>query len=209
MPNETLPRLIVITQRSLMQPSWEVALLSALRGGARLIHLREKDVAPREVLALAFKAQRLAEVYGAKVLVNARADIARAAHLEGVHLPENELSPRDVQSTLGRHALIGVSVHSLETAQRAAQEGAAYIVFGPVFSTLSHPEALGAGLEALHEIATTVSIPVFAIGGIHAENAASCRQAGAHGVAVIRAAWDSANIEVSVRELIASVETLT
>lgn len=202
----SLARLLLITDRTLMQPTFEVALLSALRGGARLVHLREKDIAPREVLSLVYKAQRLAEVYGAKLLVNARADIARAAHLEGVHLPENDLSPRDARSTLGQHALCGVSTHSLETAQRAAQEGADYIVFGPIFPTRSHPESQGCGLEMLSAVANEVKIPVFAIGGIDANNARDCRHAGAHGVAVIRAVWQSDHVEAAVRQLVEVVE---
>ncbi|MDF2441236.1 MAG: thiamine-phosphate pyrophosphorylase [Abditibacteriota bacterium] len=202
----SLARLLLITDRTLMQPTFEVALLSALRGGARLVHLREKDMAPRDVLAQVFKAQRLVEVYGAKLLINARADIARAAHLEGVHLPENDLSPRDARSTLGHHALCGVSTHSLETAQRAAQEGADYIVFGPVFPTPSHPEASGCGLDALRQVTEKVSIPVFAIGGINAGNARDCRLAGAHGVAVIRSVWQSENVEAAVRELVQAVD---
>jgi len=201
-----LSRLLLLTDRSLMRPTFDVALLSALRGGARLVHLREKDLSAREVLALVFKAQKLVEVYGAKLLVNARADIARAAHLDGVHLPENDLSPRDARSTLGQHALCGVSTHSLETAQRAAAEGADYIVFGPVFPTPSHPESKGCGLEVMSEVAASVSIPVFAIGGIDAVNADSCRKAGAHGVAVIRAIWERENVEEAVRELVQVLE---
>ena len=204
----TLPRLLLITERTLMRPTFEVALLSALRGGARLIHLREKDLAPREVLSLLFKAQKLAEVYGAKLLVNSRGDLARAAHLDGVHLPENDLSPRDVRSTLGQHALCGVSTHSLETAQRAANEGADYIVFGPVFPTQSHPETAARGLDELRAIVNAVSIPVFAIGGVDATNAAQCRQTGAHGIAVIRAVWQSENIDIeaAVRKLVEVVD---
>lgn len=204
-----LPRLLLITDRTMMQPTFDVALLSALRGGARLIHLREKNLTAREVLALVFKAQKLAEVYGAKLLVNARADIARAAHLDGVHLPEHDLSPRDARSTLGQHALCGVSTHSIETAQRAAHEGADYIVFGPVFPTPSHPQSTGCGIEALRAIAASISIPIFAIGGIDATNARACREAGAHGVAVIRGIWQSENLEMAVRDLVEAVELST
>lgn len=197
---------MLITDAAKMRPNFDVALLSALRGGARLIQLREKSLSPREVLSLAHRAQKLCEVYGAQLLINGRADIARAAHVAGLHLPENDLSARDARLTIGEHALCGVSVHSPETARRALEEGADYLVFGPIFLTASHPESTGVGLEGLREIVAISSRPVFAIGGVDASNARECIEVGAHGVAVLSAVWRDENIEATVRELVPSVE---
>jgi len=197
---------MLLTDAAAMRPNFDVALLSALRGGARLIQLREKTLSPREVLALAHRAQKLCEVYGAQLLINSRADIARAAHVAGVHLPENDLSPRDIRLTLGEHALCGVSVHSPASARRALEEGADYLIFGPIFPTASHPESSGEGIEKLREIVQMSSRPVFAIGGIEANSARLCIEAGAHGVAVLSAAWREANIEATIKELIAQIE---
>ncbi|HVF09252.1 MAG TPA: thiamine phosphate synthase, partial [Abditibacteriaceae bacterium] len=137
----TLPRLLLVTDRHRMRPSFEGALAAALRGGARLVQLREKDLAPREVFPLALQAQRLTERYGAKLIINSRADIARATHADGVHLPESDISPAIARLSLGQYSICGTSVHSVETARRASDEGADYLVFGPVFSTGSHPTA--------------------------------------------------------------------
>jgi thiamine-phosphate diphosphorylase len=185
-----------------MKPSFDAALEAALRGGARFVQLREKDLPPRAVLDLALRAQRLCEKYDARLIINSRADIARAAYADGVHLPENDVPPAVARLSLGFHALCGVSVHSLAAARGAASEGADYLVFGPVFETRSHPGTAPVGLAALREIARAVPLPVFAIGGIDAASAILCLNAGARGIAVISAVWRSANVEDAVRAFI-------
>lgn len=203
-----LPRLLLITNRHAMQPSFDAALESALRGGARLIQLREKDLTGREMLALAQRAQLLCERFGAKLLINSRVDIARTVGAAGVHLPENDLPPDEARRTLGKHALCGVSVHSVEAARGAVEAGADYLVFGSVFPTASHPGAAPAGLDALREVAAFAAqtgTPVFAVGGINADNTGLCREAGAHGIAVISAVWRAPNVEAAVRDLIIAV----
>lgn len=200
------PRLIVVTQRELMQPSFDLAILHALRGGARWIQLREK-MPPRDLLALALKAQKLCEKFGAQISINARADIARAIYAQGLHLPENEIAPRQARLSLDNHARIGVSCHSLETAQRAIEEGADYLIFGAIFPTNSHPDQAPQGLEPLREVCALSRVPVYAIGGVTVENAASCLEAGARGVAVVGAAWTE-NIENDVRALLTALDDL-
>ena len=89
------------------------------------------------------------------------------------------------RTLLGEQRLLGRSVHSVEAARRDAQEGADYLVFGPVFPTTSHPGRPALGLAALAEVAAAVPVPVLAIGGIDAETARACREAGAAGFAAI------------------------
>ena len=188
-----------------MTPSFQDALEAALRGGARLIQLREKDLAPREVFTLARQAQHLVERYGAQLLINSRADIARAVHAAGVHLPQDDIAPMAARLSLDEYCLCGASVHSMATAQRAAQEGANYLVFGSVFPTNSHPGAAPAGIEKLGEIARATSLPVYAIGGIDEARARVCRAAGAYGIAVMSAVWQAADVAAAVRGLNAAV----
>ena len=189
-----LPRLMLVTQRERMRPDFFGALEAALRGGARLIQLREKGLSNAEFVALARRAQSLCVQHGAILLLNNAPNLARTLGV-GLHLPESALAVE------GEFSPRGVSVHSLGAARCAVGQGADYLVFGAVFETQTHPGAAPAGLEALCEVCAAVEVPIFAIGGITAANAKTCLAAGAHGVAVIGAAWDAADVEAAVREL--------
>lgn len=191
-----LPRLMLVTQRARMKPNFESALEAALRGGAQLIQLREKDLPAAELFSLAERTKTLCENYGATLLINGAPGIARALGC-GLHLPENAPFAPDFQPC-------GVSVHSREAAQRAAGAGADYLVFGSVFETQSHPGELPAGLENLRAVCAAVQVPVFAIGGLNAQNAPRCLEVGAYGIAVIGAAWDF-QVESAVHTLISVI----
>jgi thiamine-phosphate diphosphorylase len=199
----SLPRLMLVTDRHLMQPDFDSALESALHGGARLVQLREKNLSDDRALALAKRVAGRCDDSGAQFLINNRVEVAREIGV-GVHFPEREIE--NIASTRSNGVLIGASVHSLAAAQRAQKCGADYLFFGSVFETASHPESTPAGLEALREITARVSIPVFAIGGISVDNARLCLDAGAHGVAVIRAVWQAPDVARAVRELLVILE---
>lgn len=200
-----LPKILILTDAARMKPDFESALLEACLGGAKWFCVRDKSAAPREILDFFAKASRIAEKFGAQTFINGRSDLARAAHAAGLHLPEGEISPSLARLTLDFHTPIGVSVHDLIGARRAFDEGANYLLFGPIFETKSHPGQAAAGLESLREIVANVGIPVFAVGGIDASNAARCLEAGASGVAVISAVWEAGNIAQSVRDLRAAL----
>lgn len=204
-PAMTFPKLLVLTDATNMRPDFDSALLSACLGGAKWFCVREKSGAPREVLQLFARAKRIAEKFGAQTYLNGRADIARAAHADGLHLPEGEIPVSAVRMTLGFHTPVGASVHSVERAQEAAMEGANYLLYGPVFPTSSHPGTPSVGLEGLKQVVQSVNIPVFAVGGIDSENAGSCLQAGAAGVAVISAVWKADDVSAAVKALRASL----
>lgn len=193
-----LPRLMLVTQRSLMRPNFSDALSAALDGGARLVQLREKDISHPELFDLARAAKTICDAHGAQLVVNGSMEIARAigAHL---HLPE-AASVADARRALGREYSLGQSVHSLAAAQRAQNEGADYLVFGSVFPTASHPGSTPGGIEALRQVAQELEIPIFAIGGVTPVNCADCLAAGAHGVAVMRAVWHAPDMAAAVAD---------
>jgi thiamine-phosphate pyrophosphorylase len=119
------------------------------------------------------------------LVVNARIDLAMAARAQGVHLPEADLPVSAARRLLGDRALVGRSVHSIAAALEAQAQGADYVVFGPIFASGSHPEQPPVGIDALRELAAALSVPVLAIGGVDAERAAGCMEAGAAGFAAI------------------------
>jgi thiamine-phosphate pyrophosphorylase len=168
---------------------------AAAQAGVDWIQIREKDLAGRELEALVNRAVREVRSIGsspARVIVNDRLDVAIAAGADGVHLGEQSIAVRDVaqfreRAKMSREFFIGASSHSVQGAVAAAEDGADYVFFGPVFATPSKAEfGPPQGLDRLAEVCRRVRVPVLAIGGVTVENAAHCAEAGAAGVAAIR-----------------------
>jgi thiamine-phosphate pyrophosphorylase len=196
LPPARKPILCYVTDRRALEsaPGTD-PLLSAIRNAAAVgvdwIQIREKDLEARALAALVRLAMDGTRGTGAKILVNDRLDVAIAASAAGVHLGEMSLPVETVaqwRRSAGRMEFqLGVSCHSIEAAKAAERGGADYIFFGPVFSTPSKA-AFGPPQEIvrLREVCAAVQVPVLAIGGVTLENAASCMEAGAAGVAAIR-----------------------
>lgn len=138
-----------------------------------------------------------------RLVVNDRADIARAAEADGVHLATRSLETSVVRRTFGSDFLIGVSTHSLAEAQAARDGGADFATFGPIFDTPSKRD-YGAplGLEKLSEAARTLApFPLVALGGITHESAPECLRAGASGIAAIRLFSDPQDLGATCERL--------
>jgi len=166
-------------------------IVDAAAAGVDWIQVREKDLEAHPLFNLVSGATAAVRGSAAKLLINDRLDVAWTAGAAGVHLGENSLPIGDVvqekRCSGPENFLVGASCHSPDAAVHAAREGANYVFFGPVFATPSKT-AFGEpqGLARLAEVCWGVSIPVLAIGGITAENATACLEAGAAGIAAIR-----------------------
>jgi thiamine-phosphate pyrophosphorylase len=159
----------------------------AIAWGVDLVQIREKDLCDRDLFRLTERVLALMRGTACRLLVNGRFDVAWAAGAHGVHLPSRHLRPGLVRSLAPRGFIIGVSAHSLRDARRAEADGADYVLFGPVFPTpskLSYGPPLG--LSALRKACSTVSIPVMALGGLHAGVVEPALRAGCAGIAGIR-----------------------
>lgn len=182
--------LYLITDRHQVAPGLTLlsAVESALEAGVRSVQLREKDLSDPELLPIARDLRQLTRTYQARLLINDRVDVALAVRADGVHLGNHSLPTAKVREQIGPDLLIGVSTHSAAEIERAARQGADFVTFGPVYATPSKA-AFGPpqGLTALSMACQVSPIPVFALGGITAENAAATRAAGAHGIALISA----------------------
>jgi thiamine-phosphate pyrophosphorylase len=184
----------VIRRRRLLEN-----IAQAVRRGVDYIQLREKDLPTRELEMLAGEIMAIVRELRTRnqklktgVLINSRTDIAMACGADGVHLRSNDISAPEVRkiwTQCGVGALarvtVGVSCHTPGEVANAAMQGADFAVFGPVFEKKAVPNTRPTGLEALRQ-ACREKIPVLALGGVTVENAASCIQAGAAGIAGIR-----------------------
>jgi thiamine-phosphate pyrophosphorylase len=175
-------------------------LLALVRAAAEaritLVQLREKELTGRALFELASAAAHVTRESGTRVLVNDRADIARAAGCDGVHLTTNSLEASDVRRAFGEEFLIGVSAHTFEEARAAREGGADFAVFGPVFDTPSKraygpPVGLGALTKAALELSPFLLV---ALGGVGEGEVKKVLRAGAAGVAGIRLFADGQNL---------------
>ena len=180
---------------------------AALRAGVRAVQLREKDLPTRPLLALARELTDLARSYGARVLVNDRADVCLAAGSDGTHLPAAGLRPAAARRVLGPGRLIGMSAHSADEAVRAEKDGADFIVLGPIFETPSKRDfGPPIGLDELERARMRCSIPLFGIGGVTAPRVRDVVKAGAHGVAVVGSVMAADDVERAARELLTALD---
>jgi thiamine-phosphate pyrophosphorylase len=169
---------------------------AAAEGGASVIQLRLKGASTEEMIDQGAPFRLLCEELGVTFVVNDDVQAALALLADGVHLGRD-----DEGTDTAREAglMLGRSSSSAEEAKLAEAEGAAYIGAGPVWSTPSKPDAdPPIGLDGLRAISDAVRIPVIAIGGIDASNARKCIDAGAFGVAVVRAAAYAADIRAAL-----------
>jgi thiamine-phosphate pyrophosphorylase len=158
-----------------------------------LFQIREKSLPARVLYELTCQAAEIMRGSKTRLLVNDRADIARAAGADGVHLTALSLPAEVVRSIFGPEFLIGVSTHSLEEARAARDGGADFVVFGPVFE--KHGYSAPQGLDKLRYVSSELrDFPVLAIGGISLDNVAACFEAGASGIAAIRLLNDAARM---------------
>jgi thiamine-phosphate pyrophosphorylase len=200
-------------------------IAEAASAGTDYIQLREKDLPTRDLESLAREASGIISQLRIKnpelrtaLLINSRTDVALSTAADGVHLPGNDIYPSEVRQIWKSAASCGagapareispsspqisISCHSPEEVAQAASNQATLALFAPVFEKLERkapPGSVPAGLDALRQ-AVRAKIPVLALGGITLQNAASCLQVGAAGIAAIRLFQEN-NIAAIVRTL--------
>jgi len=173
----------------------------ALRGGVRAVQLREKDLSTRERYELAKELRLRTSAYGALLLINGDAALARAVGADGVHLPVDGLPVEACRKALAPGMLAGVSTHSLEQAKEAEANGADFVTFGPVFATASKAKyGPAVGIEALGSACRSVGIPVFGLGGVSFSNMEHVLAAGAAGISMISGILAAPDIEQAASE---------
>ncbi len=156
----------------------------ALSAGIKVIQLREKNRSQKEIFNEALAMKALTSKHKAALIINDHIDIALAVNAEGVHLGQEDMPVTEARRIMGRNKIIGVSTHSLKQAQKAEDEGADYIGFGPIFQTNTKDAGKPKGLKTLQKIREHIRIPIVAIGGIASENIKEVLMSGADAAAI-------------------------
>ena len=196
----SLAGLYVILDRAARpeRPLLEV-LNAAATGGASIFQYRNKTVSMKDAYEEAGPLRARASELGVLFLVNDRCDLALAIDADGVHLGQTDLPYARARRILGPDKYIGLSTHNAAQVKDADRLRPDYIGYGPIFppaSKTDHDPVVG--LEGLRQIRTLTSVPVFAIGGIHADHVCQVIDAGANGVAVISAVMGASDITAAV-----------
>lgn len=177
-------KLLSVTNRKLCREDFLTRLDQVAHSGVDAVILREKDLSPEAYGALAQQALDICERAGVTCILHTYADVALALRAGAIHLPLPVLRklPEDCRRSF---TMLGASCHSQEDVEEAARLGCTYVTLGHIFTTDCKPGLPPRGLELLRQVCATAPIPVYAIGGIGAENLRSVRQAGASGACLM------------------------
>jgi thiamine-phosphate pyrophosphorylase len=181
---------------------------AAVRGGVTLVQLRDKHAGGRALLETARALKSVLDPLGVPLLVNDRVDVAHAAGT-GCHVGQSDLPAAAARAILGPDAILGVSLDDPEQARAIDPAQVDYVAHGPFAATATKADAGGAvGADGLAAARRLTGLPLIAIGGIDARNAAAAVRAGADGVAVVSAIMASADPEAASRELRAAIDAV-
>ena len=195
--------LYLVTNRALSnQKTIEEVVRSAVRGGVTAVQLREKDCSTRQYIELALQLQRILIPLNIPLIINDRIDVALAVNVDGVHIGQNDMPCNDARRLMGRDAVIGLSVETLEQAIEAEKLDVDYLGVSPVFQTPTKADTFSEwGIEGLKVLRKRSSHKLIAIGGINKLNAEAVLNAGADGLAVVSAICSSSDPEEASKQL--------
>lgn len=198
-------KLYVITESAVSKGrSNEFIVEEAIKGGAEVIQLREKQWSKDKVKEEAIKLLKICKENNALFIMNDYVDIALEIGADGVHLGQSDMSIAEAREICGDKLLIGISTHSVEQAIDADQEDVDYITIGPIFKT--RVKDYEVGIEIIKPVLDNIQKPLIAIGGINKNNIGEVLGQGAESVAVISAVVSAENVREAARELVKKIK---
>jgi thiamine-phosphate pyrophosphorylase len=184
----------------------EALLNAAMSGGAGMVELRDRQH-PRNVVERSGQTfRRLANTYSALFIVNDDPHLALELRADGVHVGQEDIDPAEARRIMGPDAIIGLSTHSRQQIEAAAQEPVDYISVGPIWETPTKEGRPATGLDLIREAAEIAERPWFAIGGIDADNVEDVVSAGAERLCVVRAIREAADPRAAASALSGAVD---
>ena len=181
---------------------------AALRGGATLVQIREKEKSTREYIALAKKLHAICQRYNVPLIIDDRIDVAMAIGAEGVHLGQSDMPIDAARKILGDSVIIGATAKTVPQALEAYRQGADYLGVGAIYPTTTKVKTVLTSTQTLGDICRAVPIPVNAIGGLNRDNIDVLRGIPISGICVVSAIMKADNPEASARSLLEKFKTL-
>lgn len=195
-------RLYAVTDRSwLGHQTLADQVEAALLGGTTILQLREKHLNNADFLAEAHTIKQICDRYAVPLIINDNLEVAVQSGAAGLHIGQGDVSAKVARAAIGSEKILGVSAQTVAQAIRAERDGADYLGVGAVFSTTTKDDADAVSFATLHDICRSVNIPVIAIGGIKAANAAQLLNTGICGAAFVSAIFAADDITAACREL--------
>lgn len=176
----------------------------AVEAGLDIVQVRSKSASTIQLYELAHKIRILFP--SIKLIINNNIEVALAVNAEAIQLSESSMSPEAVRFKIENRLYIGKSVHSLDAAINAEKSGVDYLIVGTIFPSNSHPGFTASGVDLIKNITSSISIPVFGIGGITHKNSDSVINNGAFGVAVIGEILHANDVYQATKILIDNVQ---
>lgn len=180
----------------------------ALKGGATIIQLREKEKTTREYMALAEKVHTITKKYDVPLIIDDRVDVALAIDAEGVHVGQSDMPVTLARKLMGEEKIVGATAKTVEQAVEAYAQGADYLGVGAIYPTTTKVKTVLTSTETLDNICHSVPIPVNAIGGLNKDNIDILKGIPIAGICVVSAVMKADSPQKATNELIARAKEL-
>lgn len=194
---------IITDSKLILRESFIKTVELALKGGAKIVQLREKERTEAEIIELGKQLLEVTKKYNVPLIINDSPELTKEIGADGVHLGEHDPEIENARELLGDDSIIGVSCYSdLNRGINAEKLGADYVAFGTPYSTPTKPGRIPTPFETLIEAKKKIkTIPIFAIGGIYPENVKDVLATGVDGIAAITSIFKSSDPEENARKL--------
>ena len=180
----------------------------ALKGGATLLQLREKEKSTREYIELAEKVHEIAKRYNVPLIIDDRVDVALAIDAEGVHVGANDMPIATARKLMGDDKIVGATAKTVPWAKEAYEQGADYLGVGAIYPTTTKVVTVLTSTETLDEITKAVPIPVNAIGGLNKDNIDILKGIGISGICAVSAIMKAENPADETKTLLSKIKEL-
>ncbi len=180
----------------------------ALKGGATLLQLREKEKSTREYIELAEKVHEITKRYNVPLIIDDRVDVALAIDAEGVHVGANDMPIATARKLMGDDKIVGATAKTVPWAKEAYEQGADYLGVGAIYPTTTKVVTVLTSTETLDAITKAVPIPVNAIGGLNKDNLDILKGIGISGICVVSAIMKADNPKTEAEKLLSLAKDL-